>query len=216
MTDRLDRPAQRPSAGAAEGSGVDFVVNVYERTYRSVLDEERFAALVGQHRHPFAARTILLSNADDPVDLRRRAEALISAGLADRAVAVADLLPRAYAQAGLDRRRLGPVAPFVDFGLAAVFLDGPPWLLHWDAEVDLREPVDWVAPALRLMERDLRVRIANPNWGAPTLDAETDEWVDGFALSRGFSDQAFLVRRSDLARQVYAQRCTARLRFPLS
>jgi hypothetical protein len=87
-------------------------------------------------------------------------------------------------------------------------------VLHWDADVRLREPRDWVGPALALMERDRRVMIANPNWEIANLSSFTSEETGPFALGHGFSDQVFLGRRSELGRPIYGQRCVARWRYP--
>jgi hypothetical protein len=105
--------------------------------------------------------------------------------------------------------------------LVAVTLPGSPWLLYWDAEARLAEPVDWVGPAIELLERDSRLLAACPSWEPmgpdgrrPGVENETMEMVDEFAIGAGFSDQLFLARRSELAKPIYQQRCLAQVRNP--
>jgi hypothetical protein len=196
---------------------VDLVVNSYERTYRDVLTPGTFARICEHNRFPFARRTALINNVDDREDASRRAQALVDAGELDIFEFVGDHLERGLEVCGLARRDLGRVPYFTDWALAALVLPGPDWLLHWDAELRLAQPIDWITPSIELMERDRRVLLANPAWGDDEdLSRHTSERVGGFALGHGFSDQVFLARRSDLARPIYGERTIARLRYPVA
>ncbi len=195
---------------------VDLVTNVYERTYRDVLRPGRFPELETQNRRRFARKTALINDVDDREDAVRRAEALVEAGELDTYALVGDHLPRALEITGLTPKDLGRTAHYTDCVLVAVTLPGPPWLLYWDAGIDLREAANWVDPALELMDRDSRVLVANPNWTDPTLERETIERRGDFAIGLGFSDQVFLARRHDLAAPIYGQHCAALYRSPVA
>jgi hypothetical protein len=190
---------------------VDLVVNCFERSYRAVLSAGFFDRVAADNRRRFACRTALVNNVDDPVDAAARGEALVAAGEIDRVVFVGDRIEHALAVTGVRRDEL---SWHLDWALAAVTLDGPDWLLHWDADVRLREPADWVGPAVELMERDRRVLVANPNWEIANLASFTCEQAGAFALGHGFSDQVFLGRRAELGAPIYGQRCVARWRYP--
>lgn len=195
---------------------VDLVVNCFERTYRDVLRGDLLNEIAAENRFAFACRTVLINNVEDPADAARLAEAVVARGAIDRFVFVVDRLDEALARTGLTRADLGRVLHYSDAPLVAATLPGPSWIAYWDADVHLREPVDWITPAVDLMERDRRVLAANPNWVDPTLEREAIEDAGDFTLSQGFSDQLFLARRADLARPIYAQRCVALYRYPLS
>jgi hypothetical protein len=195
---------------------VDLVINTFERTYRDVLRPGTFAEVEAQNCVPFALRTALINNVLDQDDARARAEALVRAGEIDRFAFVDDLLPRALDIVGLSSADLGKVAHYTDAPLAATTVDGPAWLLYWDADVRLAEPHDWITPTLELMAGDPRILVGNPRWVDPTLERETIEWEARFALGFGFSDQLFLGRRADLAAPIYRQRCVALLRSPMA
>jgi hypothetical protein len=206
----------RQSGTIGRVTDVDLVVNCFERTYREVLDGDLFERIAAENRFAFASRTVLINNVDDRTEAQRRAQAAADRGAIDRYVFVADRLAEALARTGLTHADLGPVPYFTDWALVAVALDGPDWMLHWDADARLEEPVDWITPAIELMQRDSRVLVANPNWEVRNLDEFTFETVDGFALGHGFSDQVFLGRRSQLGRPIYSSRSLSLLRYPVA
>jgi hypothetical protein len=193
------------------GGGVDLVVNCYERTYRKVLIPGTFARIETENQRRFDCRTALVNNVDDRHDATERGRRMVDAGELDRVVFVDDCLAEAVVRTGVPS---GELSWHLDWALVAVTLDGPPWVVHWDADVRLREPADWIGPALAVMERDPRILASNPNWEAATLERETLEDTNGFALGFGFSDQVFLARRSEIGAPIYGQRCIARWRFP--
>jgi hypothetical protein len=194
---------------------VDFVVNCYERTYRDVLAPGAIAQRAEQHQCPLHT-TVVVNNVDD----RKRAERLASDSGADRVVFVADHLERAMAVTGLPRRAIRRAGYFLDWPLVAVALDGPDHLVCWDAEIALRESADWITPGLEVLASDPRVLAVNPAWELPgqedTLGDEEVQRRGDFALGYGFSDQAFLVRRSELARPIYGKFAPASWRYPLT
>jgi hypothetical protein len=195
---------------------VDLVVNCFERSYRKVLAPGFFARIAADNARAFASRTVVINNVDDRADATALAQARVDAGEIDRYVFVADRRVRALAQCGLTQHELQPIPYFTDFAIVAATLDGPDWMLMWDADLRLREPADWVTPAIELMERDPRIMVANPNWPVDNLDDFTQETDGPFAIGQGFTDQAFLGRRSELGRPIYRQRCVALRRYPLS
>lgn len=195
---------------------VELLVNTFERTYRSVLAPGFFRDLEQQNRFEFARRVALIGNVHNRADAAWLAQSRIDDGEIDAVLWVEDHLPTALERTGLAQRDLGEVPYFTDWALVAVTVPGCDWLLHWDADVRLEAPVDWITPAVALMEDDHRVLVANPNWEAGTLAAEAVEHRPPFVIGRGFSDQVFLVRRSQLAAPIYSERCIARLRYPVA
>jgi hypothetical protein len=196
---------------------VDLVVNCYERTCRDVLAPGTFPEIERQNRFPFARRVALVNNVDDRADAERRGAELIEAGEIDELRFVADHLDAGLAAAELTRADLGEIPYFTDWALAALVLPGADWMVHWDPELRMEQPADWVTPSVELMERDRRVLTANPAWWDPAdIARQTGERSGDFALGHGFSDQVFLVRRSEFARPIYRDRTLARLRYPVA
>ncbi len=203
-----------PVDGAA---AVDLVVNCFERTYREVLVPGFFERIQRENRFAFAGRVALINNVEDLADARARAQRLLDAGELTDVVVVAEHLDAALRATGLTRRQLGRIPHYTDCALVAVTVQGAPWLVYWDADLHLVEPVDWITPSMALMERDRRVLVACPNnWHYPEPGHTAIEARDDFAFGFEFSDLVFLARRAELARPIYGERSVAMFRFPLA
>ena len=195
---------------------VDLVVNVFERTWRDTLTPGFFERIRTDSRFPIARNVLVVNNVDDRTEVTQQAQALTDAGEIDEVLWVDERIDAALAATGLTRADLAGVPYFTDWALVAVTAAGSEWVLHWDPDVRLTEPHDWITPSIALMERDPRVLAAQPHWDQETLAPMTSEWSGDFALGPGFTDQVFLARRAELARPIYSQRSLSRLRFPVA
>lgn len=195
---------------------VDFLVNCYERTYRDVLAPGFMAARVAEQQREFAAVTVLVNNVDDRPAAERLAAAAVESGEVTRVVFVEDHLEEALRVTRLRRSSMQRLPHFTDWALAALVLGGPDWLLHWDAEAVLDEPCDWVSPSVAYLAAHPGIVVANPeSWFR--LARREAQHVDGdFAVGYGFSDQVYLMRRSQFARPIYRKIAPASWRGPLS
>lgn len=215
------------SAASTDGQGfdayalrvpeVDFVINCYERTYRDVLAPGFIQAAVEQQRFGFTAVTVLLNNVDDLDQALRMVKTLVDMGEITRYAVVADELAVALAKTDLRERHLRRLPHFTDCCLVAVTLEGPDWLAYWDADAVLEEPGDWVTPVLAFMAANPEVAIGNPNnWHQGLAEREALRVEGDMAIGYGFSDVAFLARRSELAGPIYRKIAPASWRFPLA
>jgi hypothetical protein len=200
---------------------VDLCVNCYERTYRAVLTPGFFPSLASEHGGQFSRRTVIVNNVDDRREVETRARELMDAGELDSCFFVEDHIEHALQVTGLKLADIARAPYFTDWGIVLVTVPGPDWVVHCDPEVRMQEPRDWVTPSIELMDAEPRLMIANPRWYAPTprhdtLARTTVETNGDFAIGRGFSDQLFLGRRSELGAPIYRQRCMASRRYPMA
>lgn len=196
---------------------VELVFNCFERTIEYVTDSGVLTDLSRKHSYPFARRTLLVNNVDSPRRWTTALDRLVSNGVVDRWVAVAEALPRALEKTGLRSRDIRSREHWSDFGLVTVSLPGPDLVCYCDPEVDLTVPGDWISPSIELMNSDARVAVANPRWtGDSSVEEKADEQLGDFLVGYGFTDHVFLTRRSELARPVYRSWIPIWLRSPAS
>ena len=196
-------------------SAVELIVNCYERTYRQVLTPGFFARISERNRRPFARRVAVISNVEDRSRAAGRAAELRATGELDDVLWVDQHRDDALARTGLRVADLGRIAYYSDFALVGLTRAIAPWVLFWDAEVELERPVDWIDPALALMKSDPRILVANPSWSSDeVVGRESLESRPEFALGFGFSDQVFLARTRELAAPIFREWCLASCRYP--
>jgi hypothetical protein len=193
-------------------AGVDFVVNCYERNFRSVLQPGVVRDLASAQNFEFERVTVLINNVDNP----QEAAALAERSRVDRWFFVSDLLPLGRQLTQFPSTSLRALGHFSDCILAAIAIDGPEWLLYWDADVRLDEPEDWISPSLDRMDGDHRILVANPESALRVERSEAISLDGGFAIGHGFSDTVFLARRTDLAQPIYRYVAPASWRYPLA
>ena len=201
---------------ACGSSSVDFIVNTFERTYPKVLSPGYIQEMVDDHCYPFVRRVVLINNVENRADAEEMARSRQATGEITEYYFVADLLDRTLREAELVLTDLQPTIHYTDWALTAIFLQGSDFVVHCDADVRMKEPQDWITPSLDLMARDGRIAVANPNWTKDTLNQEARELQGEFGIGYGFSDQLFLVRRSEFAQPIYKFHAPISLRYPLS
>lgn len=204
------------SAQASAIPAVDLAINCFERTYRKVLAPGFIRDIVEQNCFPFRHVTLLLNNIDQPDEAKRMAQQLLASREITQFFFVEDHLDQALDKTGLTRPQLGKLPFYSDWALVALTVPGSDWMVHWDADVHLDEPADWITPSLQLIARDPSVAIANPCWKQANLRREARSRDGDFALGYGFTDQVFLLRRSEFAQPIYRFWLPISMRFPLS
>lgn len=202
---------------------VELVFNCFERTIGHVTQSGALAELAAQHSYPFARRTLLVNNVDSLPKWTGALDRLVADEIVDRWMPVADAVPGALAATGLRLRDIRPREHWSDFALVAVSLPGPDLLCYCDPEIELTVPGDWITPSIALMDSGQGVAVANPRWTAgDAAEQRVDERVGDFLLGYGFTDQIFLLRRSEFRRPIYRRwvpvgvRSPASLRYPAS
>jgi hypothetical protein len=203
---------------APRNTEVDFLVNCFDRNYKRVLTPGFVTGLAESQQYPFKSITVLVNNVADRTDAEERARRLlVEDSRVTRVSFVADNLMRALRATGLREYHLRRAPHYTDYALVAVTLDGPDWLLYWDADVSLTGSADWVSPTLAAMGRDETLVVGNPGFLPEGLPEREALRIDGpYAIGYGFSDQVFLARRSDLARPIYRKIAPASWRYPMA
>jgi hypothetical protein len=195
---------------------VDFIVNTFERTYREVLAPGFVAGMANSHCYSFSKRIVIINNVADRLAAEERADDLKNSGEITEYYFVADLLENTLRKAELTLADLEPNVHYTNWALTAAFLDWSEFFVHCDADVRLKERRDWITPSLELMMQDPRIAVANPNWTSDSLTQEVREFHGDFGIGYGFSDQLYLVRRTEFARPIYQFYAPISLRYPMS
>ncbi len=184
-----------PSVGADRGdpcsvaprevAEVALVVLCRESDYRAALSAGFIPSLARMHCRQFSEIVVVVGAVADRDDARSRAQTLQDAHEITR-----------FAFAPFDER-LGPA-------VAAVVTS--PWLLGWGAAATPARPTSWIDPAIDVLEAEpwiLHVTLNREPAGTdPVFDGRAGAvgTIGDYSLDWGFDQDAFLMRRADLAR----------------
>lgn len=197
-------------------SGVDFITNVFERTYRQVLQPGAISRRVEGHRYRFAKRILLVNNVNDRGDVEKLLGPLLESGEISEFHYVSGLLDGALGKVRLRRSRIAKAIHYTDCALVAATLSGSSHVVYSDADVFMREPMDWITPSLDLMASDDRIAVANPLWVTNRTRPEAREVRGLFGIGYGFSDQLYLYERKEFSKPIYNSFVPISYRYPTS
>ena len=101
---------------------VDFVINVFERTYRSTLAPGIIRAIVDSNKRDFRRIIVLINNVKDPVEASSLGKLLMDAGEIDNFYFISDLLEAALVELGLSHNDINPLPYYSDWAFVAMVL----------------------------------------------------------------------------------------------
>lgn len=200
-----------------QDTSVELSVTVWERTWRTALTPEFFARIREEVFREFDVVSVTVNNVDDPSLVRTRLQQLRASGIVHSTVDVGSALPAALTRTGLTMGRLRPLEHYSDHFLVKVCQPGPRYLVHWDTDVRLTRPGDWVTPGIEYLRTHPGVKVVTPAWSDKlSLDRERLSTDGPFDLGYGFSDQIFLADRTSLAAPIYRRIAPAAWWYPTS
>lgn len=186
---------------------ITFETKVWEGDWERVLRPECIGANLSRCAHPFAERSIMINNVNDPVAVSRKCQELLDNNLIDSYYGV-DF----YARAALDHFGLKEY----DFSggyrysiaeLVSIYLCKTPYLLHFssDSMVSEETPPGWVETAIGILETRPEVSVVNLLWNKLRDEARSESFAedDDCFYGYGFSDQMYLVRTEDFMSRIY-------------
>jgi hypothetical protein len=188
---------------------VTFATSCWERDWRLILLDPNYLRVrqIENHCFPFAEKLLVINNVEDLAAVKNAAQAKVDEGVLTRYVIAKESVLPFFRLKRSDFERdwlyYNALAP-----LTAVYECRSDYLLYLTGDVRLDEPVDWIRPAIRWMEKDENIKVANPTWNRNFPEARRESYRTTWNFYRarqGFSDQLFLVRKNDFRRPIYGE-----------
>ncbi|MES2273309.1 MAG: hypothetical protein V4487_03875, partial [Chlamydiota bacterium] len=200
---------------------VTFATSCWERDWRLILLDPDYLRVrqIENHRFPFQERLLIINNVHDLTAVKKAADAKVKEGVLTRYVVAdeltSDMLPffqlrRSDFQPQKDSfnvnsdwiyyNALGP--------LSALYAAKSDYLLYMTGDVRLDKRVNWIARAVRRMEKKEIYKVANLTWNAQYGEAKRESYKREpffYVAKQGFSDQLFLVKRKTFCQPIYGE-----------
>lgn len=186
---------------------VTFATSCWERDWRQILLPRDYLAVqqIAHHLFPFDERLLVINNVADLDLVKRVAKEKVEQGILTRYVVAGDVLPHFGLQRGdfNDWQYYNALGP-----LNAIWEAKSEYLLFVTGDVYLKQPVSWIEKAIRFMEKNPNVKVANLTWNGYCQEAKKESYRSTwnfFIANSGFSDQMFLIRVSDFKGPIYGE-----------
>jgi hypothetical protein len=159
---------------------VTFATACWENDWRQLLLDETYlpCLMIDHHSYNFQERLLLINNVIDTAVVARHAQELVSKQILTSVHNTADTAEQMLEFFGLSRslfvarhesqQELNVDDEWIYYNalapLSAIYRCTTDYLLYMTGDCFLREPVDWIGPALRLLEENASYKVANPTW----------------------------------------------------
>lgn len=203
---------------------VTFATSVWEKDWRHVLLRPDYLRVqqIENQCFTFAEKLLIINNVVDLEEVKNVARRLIDEGVLTRFVVASEIadammsfyqLQRADFQVGSDAGLYEGVNPnwiyYNALGpLAAIYECQSQYLLYMTGDVRLKEPLEWIQPALKTMEKNGLYKVANPVWNERYKEAKNESYRKKgpfYVARQGFSDQLFLVKKETFRQPIYGE-----------
>lgn len=181
---------------------VTFATACWERDWRLILLDPRYLRMnqIENHHFPFAEKLLIINNVKDVNQvLSCAANKVIRPIIAQDVLSFFDLDKSDFNE----WQYYNALAP-----LNAIYHCKTDYLLYLTGDVFLPKPVNWIPQAIRFMEKNRNIKVANLTWNYNYHEAKKESYRSTwnfYVSNNGFSDQMFLVRAADFRAPIYSE-----------
>lgn len=189
---------------------VAFMTMCWERDWRIMVETRFLANKIQRCNYPFTRKILIVNNVEKRNTVTQYLQRLVKANVITSYIFVEDVAREALQFFGLHRSTAWSytysipelVAVYSCKSKYLLFINGDVWL---PKQQDNNGAVRWIDQAISVMKRNDHVKVASlvPNGATEPLMHNSIRISNDFYFDRGFSDQMFLVKTSDLRARVY-------------
>lgn len=210
-----------------------FATSCWEKDWRLILLDPEYLQKkqIEHHCFPFSEKLLVINNVADLGAVKKAADAWIGKGVLTRYVVAEEIAAEMLSFFELKRSdfQMGPDAPnylgvnpdwiyYNALGpLAAIYSGDSDYLLYLTGDVRLDKPIRWIEKTICAMKKEEKVKVANLVWNERYDEARQESYKktwNFFYAKEGFSDQMFLVKRSDFKKPIYGEIRSDSFHFP--
>jgi hypothetical protein len=197
---------------------ITFETKCYENDWEYLLKAGRLKKAVALCRYPFDRVVLHINNVRNPDKVARYASKLLLSGVISEFVHVPDYAGQVLGSFGCDPASFRGGYYYSIAEMTAIYLCKTDYLLHFSSDTMMANGEEWIGSAIRKMEENQEILVANPTWNDKFHRAREDSVSedDAFYLGQGFSDQCYLIAPARFRSRIYNETHVVTQRnFPL-
>lgn len=196
---------------------VTFETKCYENDWEYTLIGDRLKNNILHCKFPFQSRKVFINNVKDPEKVMDYAQKKVVEGIIDEYVLVSDYADEALKFFNIDKESFKGGYVYSISEIVSLYLCKTDYLLHFSSDSRIwKKDGKWVEEAIKLMEDDSSIIVANPCWNGRIWEAmmESEKRRGTWFIGKGFSDQCYLVPMRVFKNQIYNEKNPASERYP--
>jgi len=175
--------------------GVTFATSVYEKDWKEVLSTGRLEQMIASANYPFVHKLLVVNHIEPDAELLATIDQLKRSGVIDQIEFSHMWRNRVLDYFDISQHNLMPGYNYLIQNLTALYFCPSEYLLWFTCDSMVENDIDWIDPAIAMMQKHERVVVANPTWNMEfnQAKAESSGEIDDFYYGYGFSDQCCLL-----------------------
>lgn len=186
---------------------ITFETKCYEKDWQFIVKNGLIAEMIDKCNYSFDRKVLFLNNFSNYNRVKQQADLLISKNIIDEYYVVDEYAKKALGFFNLTKEDFKGGYYYSIAELVSIFLCETDYNLHFsgDAMMEKDCSFNWIDPAIRLMQQNADVLVANPTWDHKYSEARDEciEEDENWFYSYGFSDQCYLIKVSDFRNDIY-------------
>ena len=200
-------------------SDVTFETKCWENDWRLMLQTDHLAEMINNCGYAFAEKILFINNVNNPEKVKKYAEKAVKNGIIDKYVMVEEYADEVLKHFDIEKDDFAGGYYYSISELVSIYLCRTKYLLHFSSDSYIPneyKAVEWIDPAIKLMEETPEFIAANPVWNYHFDEGENESYdeTDEFWISKGFSDQCYLINTDVFKNRIYNCRHEAAEKYP--
>lgn len=196
---------------------ISFETKVWEKDWRFILQGEYLMQMIDSCKQQFLKKHLIVNNVINRKALEKRCEELVKLGIIDEVYFVSDFAEKVLEKYEINKNSFNGGYYYSIAELVGIHVCQTEYLLHFSGDsIMIKNDGLWVSEAMNQMETNKNIIVANALWhgGYECAKNESKSENESFFIGEGFSDQCYLIRKSDFDRPIYNEKNPISERYP--
>ncbi len=196
---------------------VTFETKVWEKDWEYVLKGDYLAKMIANCNFNFTKKHVIINNVKNRILVEKLCEQKIKEGIIDNYFVVDDYESEVLNHFDLTIDSFKGGYCYSSAELVGIYICETEYLLHFSSDsFPVNNKVTWIDSALDIMNLNPHILVANPTWNNKFEEAKIESFdeINDFYVGYGFSDQVYLIRKTDFFKRIYHEKNSASDRYP--
>jgi hypothetical protein len=196
---------------------VTFETKVWEKDWEYILKGDYLKKVIENCNYKFSSKHVIINNVKNRNIVEKFCQEKVDEGIIDCFYVIDDYEFEILEHFGLSKDDFKGGFKYSSAELLGIYKCETEYLLHFSGDsfpLDFQQ--NWIDEAIKIMTNNHDIIVANPTWDGKFGEAKDESFdeIDNFYIGYGFSDQSYLVRKTDFINRIYSEKNMKSERYP--